>query len=160
MRVYQNNAVRKMRSSFRNKTSIATDSLYGVYDMGCSSNTQPLHTAVYLSSLAIYPARARRSVVIGLKYNQSTKQWSYHWCTVMLLLQIFKSVSFSQYVQRNGPSGLIVLQTNQLIAVKPNMTGKSRSVWVIYLECVIKNGMRRNSRHKRFTKSFVLGYKN
>ena len=30
----------------------------------------------------------------------------------------------------------------------------------IYIECVIENGMRRNSRHKRFTKCFVLGYKN
>ena len=33
-------------------------------------------------------------------------------------------LSFSQYVPRNDPSGLVVLQTNQLIAIKPNMTGK------------------------------------
>ena len=39
----------------------------------------------------------------SLQYSQSTKQWSYHWCTMMSLLVVFKSVSFSQYVPRNYP---------------------------------------------------------
>ena len=72
----------------------------------------------------------------------------------MISLLVFKSVSFSQYVPGNGPSRSIVLQTNQLIAVKPNMTGKV-TFCVGYLP-----GMWRNSWHKRFTKCFVLGYKN
>ena len=99
-------------------------------------------------------------MVIGLKYSQSTKERSYYWCTMMSLLVVFKSVSFSKYVPRNDPSGLVVLQTNQLIAMKPIMTGKVTFSVCIYLECVGENGMRWNSRHKRFTKCFVLGYKN
>ena len=117
------------------------------------------HGVLPFSSAHLPSQISRRSVVIGLKESQSTKQRANHWCTMMPLLVVFKSVSFSQYVPRNDPSGLVVLQTNQLIAMKPNMTGKVTFCVCIYLVCVVKNGMRRNSRHKRFTKCFMLGYK-
>ena len=40
------------------------------------------------------------------------------------------------------------------------MTGRVTFRVCIYIECVVENGMRRNSQQMRFTKCFVLGYKN
>ena len=89
------------------------------------------------------------------------KQWSYHWCTewchYLLSSNRFLSVNTSREMAHQ-----VWLCYKQTSWLQWNQTWleKSRSVWVIYLECVVENGMRRKSRHKQFTKCFMLGYKN